>query len=341
MTFRATALALCAAALGFGQTDWRFAQPDADLRMSLNVQAVLKSDPVNAALKKAEEGTTKEQTAQIQMVMGILSSIDRIAISARQKAGAAKPAAGATSAASLASDSDALVWVTGSFDPKIVLGLFPSTGTSKVQQVGPHSILIGEGDSFAKALARISGQAAAGPADELADNDLWIAGDTAMMTPQAGSPSSSPISLQDLKKFSLGVNFKASPEVNLNLIAADDAGAGRMMGQMQVLMALAGTAPQAASLKQMLQFKQEGPSVKLHMVIPPEVLQMAQTMAQQNLSGGGAGAGASSPMQGLAPLLGLLGMGGGAKSQPAPAPKPSGDIVIYGLDDGPRVIKTN
>lgn len=341
MTFRAIGLTLCAAALGFGQTgtDWRFAHPDADLRVSLNIQAVIKSEPVAAALKKAEEGTTKEQTAQIQMVMGILSSIDRIAISARQKPSSSKPAkaaAAATTAASAAADSDALVWVTGSFDPKIVLGLFPSTGTSKVQQVGPHSILIGEGDSFARAVQRISGQAASAPSDELADSDLWIAGDTAMMASQATQPS--PFSLQDLKRFSLGVNFKASPEVNLNLTAADDAGAGRMMGQMQVLMALAGTAPQAAAVKQMLQFKQEGSSVKLHMVIPPEVLQMAETMASQSGTG-------SNSMQQIQPLLGLLGLSSpGGQSKPAtepPAPKPSGNIVVYGLDDGPRVIKTN
>jgi hypothetical protein len=95
-------------------------------------------------------------------------------------------------------------------------------------------------------------------------------------------------------------------------------------------------------MTKLLQFNQDGSRIRMHMSIPPEVMQMAQTLATQNV--GGANSLSSIP------FLGLLGLSGAAPGPavtpaaaptPAPQPKPSGDIVIYGLEGGPKVIKTN
>jgi hypothetical protein len=85
--------------------------------------------------------------------------------------------------------------------------------------------------------------------------------------------------------------------------------------------------------------KLDGASVRLHFVVPPELVALAQ---QQVASAGSTQGGL--PTQ-LAPLLGGFGRGGFAPGKPSPgaiAPEPppqnGGKIVIYGLDDGPKVI---
>jgi hypothetical protein len=87
--------------------------------------------------------------------------------------------------------------------------------------------------------------------------------------------------------------------------------------------------------------------VRMHMVIPPELVAMAQQQAMA--------ASAGLPAQ-LAPLLGGLGIGGSAAAsksaagpKPASSPKPAavateppaqngGKVKIYGLDDGTKEI---
>lgn len=340
MTLRAVGLALCAATIGFSQTttDWRFAHPDAEMRMSVNLQAILKSPFVTAALAKAQETATPEQKTQMQFVLGMLSSIDTIAVSARDLAAASSRPAAATrspKAGAAAPNTDALVLVTGSFDPATVQKLFPSTGTSKVQQIGPHTILIGEGASFIRAVQRMSGPAPSAPPDELEQSDLWIEGSGAVMS-QPGSQVTLP-ALKDLKRFSIGLNLRDSLDVNLNLTAGNDAAAGQILTTLQGLMAMAGASPQAASLQQMLQFRQEGPVAKVHMNVPPQMLQAMQNGIQSGAMGSQ-----------LQPLLGRFGISApgtaAAPAAAAPPPPPAqehGDIVIYGLEGGPKVIKQN
>jgi hypothetical protein len=356
MNFRAICVAVFAATLGFGQasTDWRFAHPDADFRLSLNFQALMKSPMVTAGLKKAQEGSTKEQVAQMQMIVGMLSSVDRISISARQlptppagaKPAAAAPAPKRAAAATPAppptnpaANSDVLVLVSGSFDPALVQSFFPSTGTSQVKPVGDHAVLIGDGASFTKALQRMSGSAVQMPPDELSQNDLWLSGNASLMS--QSSPATA-TAFNDIKAFSLGVNFTESPEANLSLTAGSSDAAARVMAEIQIALAATSTNPQAAMMTKLLQFNQDGSRIRMHMSIPPEVMQMAQTLATQNV--GGANSLSSIP------FLGLLGLSGAAPGPavtpaaaptPAPQPKPSGDIVIYGLEGGPKVIKTN
>src|SRR5689334_8576540 len=105
---RYTAMLLGLVCVARAQTpaDWRFAHPDADLRLSVNVQAVLRSPAFAAAMKQSQAQMPKEQQAAVQQVLGLVSTIERISISARQK--------------TVPKDSDVLVLVSGSFDPKTV-----------------------------------------------------------------------------------------------------------------------------------------------------------------------------------------------------------------------------
>src|SRR5689334_22735156 len=125
---RSGVLVLGLACVSWAQSpaDWRFAHPDPDLRLSVNLQALLKSAAVANAIRQASAQAPPEQVAKIQEILGVLSSIERISVSARQKT---------------PKDSDALVLVTGNFDPKWLQEFFPSKGTSQVRQVGPHAVL--------------------------------------------------------------------------------------------------------------------------------------------------------------------------------------------------------
>src|SRR5579863_6231310 len=169
---------LTAVSVASAQADWRFAHPNADVRINVNLKSVMKSPAVGEMVKKAQTGP-KDQIAQMQMVLGLLSTVDRVSISARQVGAGAK-------------DADVLVLVAGTFDPASVQSFFPSTGTSHVKAVGPHAILIGEGASFNQALQRMAGPPAAGPSDELEQNDIWFSGNAALLSQPSAAQSVPP-----------------------------------------------------------------------------------------------------------------------------------------------------
>jgi hypothetical protein len=327
-------------AIGFSQAqaDWRFAHPNADVRISVNLQAVMKSPPIVELVKKAQSGP-KDQAAQMQFALGLLSSVDRISISARQ-IGAATPA----KKAQAAGDTDVLAFVTGSFDPAFIQSFFPSTGTSRVKQIGPHSILIGEGASFDQAVLRMAGSPSAGPSDELEQSDIWFSGNAAVMS-QPSTSQAMPPAFKAMRAFSFGMNLGDSTELSMILTANDAAGASQMLKAVRESLGPLTQAPQAAAmLEQALQIKQDGARLRLHFVAPPELMRMAQAQAASG-----------SFAQQLQPLMGMMGLPGGsatASSAAAQGPKgtvrtpivadpPSnGKIMIYGLDDGPHEVKS-
>lgn len=261
-------LSLGLACLGFvqAQPDWRFAHPNADMRISFNVQTLLKAPSVIEALH------SNQNQAETQLVVGFLSSIDRISVSSRETG----------------KDSDVLVLVTGNFDSSSIQSMFPSSGTSQVKQVGPHAVLIGEAASFSEAVQRMAGEAPAGTRDELEQSDIWVAGSSDLIYPQQGSPA--PPALKAMRTFSLGLNLGDSPEINVALNAIDADGAAQILSALREIM---------GPLGQALDAKQGGPKVRLHFPLPPEIIRMAQAQA---LSG-------SLPEQ-LQPLMGLLGLAG-------------------------------
>ncbi len=311
-------------------TDWRFAHPDADLKMSVNLQAVLKSDAIVKAIEQGK-AQAKDNAAQIDLVLGILRTIDRFSVSTRQTPG---------------SEMDVLAEVTGSFDPQMIAGFFPSTGKGQVKVVGPHAILIGDGDSFAQAVARMNGGPAAAGGDDIEQSDIWIAGSAEFLARQSGQEI--PPMLQGLRTFGIGLTLSAMPEVTVVLGAKDEAGAGQLLSMFQLLSGpMLAASPATADLGKALSMTQDGSRVRMHMVIPPELVAMAQQQAMAAAGG--------LPAQ-LAPLLGGMGIGGSpaasksaAGPKPASSPKPAavateppaqngGKVKIYGLDDGTKEI---
>lgn len=296
-------------------TDWRFAHPDADMKISVNVQALLKSDAIAKAI---EQGKTqaKDNAMQIQMAVAMLQTVDRLSVSLHQKA---------------PNDADVLAQITGSFDPQFIAGMFPSAGNGQVKVVGPHTILIGEGESFTQAVARMSGSAAPASGDELEQSDIWIQVSGAMLAQQAGQQGS-PL-LKDLRGVSLGLTLGETPVVNVALTAADAAGAATILGTLQAMTPLLAASPASAAAAKGLIFTQDGSSVRVRLKVPPEVLAMLQQQAASAANSGG-----GFPAQ-LAPLLGSFGIGGSsAKPVPAapPPPRNGGAVRIYGLDDGTK-----
>jgi hypothetical protein len=324
--------------------DWRFAHPDADMKASINLQALLNSPAIAKAIEQGRS-QAKDNAMQVDLVLAILKTVDRISVSVRQEAGpAGKPVnkAGVVSfggaSAGASANPDVLVQVTGSFDPQVIEGFFPSTGASKVKVVGPHTILIGEGDSFAQAVRRMAGPGSRVPGDDLEQDDIWISASYSFLAGQAnGTSQTLPPAFRSLRKFSLGFNMGETPEINMLLTAADAAGAGEIFKAFQELVAqVAQLDPKAGTAAKALSLKQDGTKLRMHFVLPPELVAMAQ---QQAVSGG-------LPAQ-LAPLLGSFGIGGGSAApakQPAgtiTAPPPAqngGKIMIYGLDGGPKEV---
>jgi hypothetical protein len=326
--------------------DWRFAHPDAGLKVSLNVQSVLNSPAIAKAIDQGKS-QAKNNAMQFELVLAMLKTVDRISLSVRQiavpQAVLDKAAGGAVSV-----PPDVLVQVTGSFDPQLIAGFFPSTGTSKVKVMGPHTLLIGEGDSFARATERMNAAGVAMPRDEMEQSDLWLWANSSFLTQGAtassplgnGAKQTTPLGFPSLRGASMGFNLSDTPEINMLLTAVNEAGAAEILktiqdavGQLALANPMAGTAAKA------LIMKQNGSIVRVHFVVPPELNALGQQLAQQQAASGGLGAE-------LMPLLGMFGLGGPASPAkapadtiaPAPPPQNGGKIVIYGLDEGPKEI---
>ncbi len=323
-------LGFCSLALAQAppQADWRFAHPDADIKVSVNLQALLNSPAIAKAIEQGKS-QAKENAMQVELALGMLRQVDRASISVRQKT-------------ARDNDMDILVQITGSFDPQLIAGLFPSTGAGKVKVVGPHALLIGEGDSFAQAAERMTGAASSAPSGDLEQNDIWIFARSSFLNQQmaAASPPGkgaiqTPPALKGLGDLSVGLNFGDAPEINVLLAAVDETAAGEMLKTFQDgVSQLAQLNPAAAVAAKALSLKQEGSKIRMHYVVPPELVAMAQ---QQAASGDLAAQ--------LAPLFGSLGGGFGpgsnpkppvSISRPEPPPQNGGKIKIYGLDDGPK-----
>lgn len=307
-------LAIAQSSVSSSASDWRFAHPDADMKMSVNVQALLKSDAFAKGVEQAKT-QAKDNAMAIQMGIAMLQGVDRLSVSLRQKA---------------PNDADVLAQVTGSFDPQFIAGMFPSTGKSQVKVVGPHTILIGEGDSFTQAAARMSGSAAPASGDDLEQSDIWIQVSGAMIAQQAGQQGS-PM-MKDVRGLSVGLTFGEAPVVNMVLTAADAAGAATLLGTFQAMTPLLAAYPASAAAAKSLSLKQDGSKLRMHLVIPPEVVAMLQQQAASAASSGGTTS--FSPMT-------LLGLAPSSKLVPPPPPPPAqngGKVMIYGLDDGTKEI---
>ena len=105
--------------------------------------------------------------------------------------------------------------------------------------------------------------------------------------------------------------------------ATDSPGAAQLLSAIREMLGPPGKA---------LEAKLDGAKIRMHYVLPPEMMRFAQSQA----------ASVSFADQ-LQPFMGMLGLpGSSGAAPPAKAPPPpsnGGKIMIYGLDDGPRESK--
>ncbi|HEX5431659.1 MAG TPA: hypothetical protein VFW83_06820, partial [Bryobacteraceae bacterium] len=320
LVFAFSCLALGQPAAGFPDgIDWRFAHPNADLRMSVNVQDLLKSPAVSAAIQQIEANSEPKQAAQIEYVLGMLSAVDRISFSLVQTYGGG---------------SDTLILVKGRF-PKGVEGVLSGKGNNEVQRLDENTILIGQstlGDSssFKDAVHRMNmiGDPKSLHRDELEQSDLWIGGGDRLLSQYSAN---APPPFRSVRSLSLGLNLRETPELSLILSTSGPQGAKQVLDGLQAFTAqTAAMSPQAAAmLQEALHLQQDGSRVRLHYAVSPELLKAIEAQA---------GSGGSTQLT-LSPLLKFLGVGaaGGTASPAAssvPSPDTHGKIIIYGLDGG-------
>ena len=311
-------LGLCSIAVAQpAAVDWRFAHPDADMKLGINLKSVLNSSLVTKAIEQAK-AQAKDNGPQIDLVLGMVRTIDEVSVSLHQKG---------------PNDADVLAELSGAnFSPQLIAAFFPATGKAVAKPISAHTLLIGEGDSFTQAMERTNAGAPI-PGDDLQQNDIWLDVGPALLAQQDSNPQLPPF-LKGIKGVALGLMLSDSPKVDIAVTAADSASAGTMMTALQQLAPMLAASAGGAGANVAPKFQQDGSRVKMQVTIPPELI----TMLQQQAASGTAGAMPGLPPQ-LSSLLSSLGLGGGAKPDAKPpAPQDGGKVIIYGLDGGPKEI---
>jgi hypothetical protein len=303
------------------KTDWRFAHPKPDLLLAINVGTITRSpffqQMVQEAMKKVD---SDQQKAQINMGLAIVKGIERVQISVHSTAAGADP--------------DVLVLVTGQLDGMIRQMITQGGPKGMVtREIAQNAFLLGKAGAIDLAARRAAGVVSPAIADELATNDIWIAGDSGLLASAAKSPL--PPGIDSLKKFSLGLNFRDPAELNINLSTRDEAGAEQLVALYNLAVAQAGTAPEASELVQAAKIERDGAKVRFRLSASAEIL--------KHIAAARANAGTATDSGMPSQLPALLGLFGGPSAvstvaTPAPAPKPQGKIMIYGLEDGPKEV---
>jgi len=310
--------------------DWRFAHPKPDLLLNINIGQIARSAALAQSMQQGFNMTSDADKAKIDFALKMIGSVDRVQLSL--KSNPVKP-----------SEPDYLVLITGQLDSFLrqILSEPTKQGAVVSRQLNPNALLFGKPQAIDLALRRASGTVAPAIADELSSSDLWVSGETNLLTANQKGPL--PPGLDELRKFSLGMNFRDPIELKANLALASDAGAGKLLallnlGMLNLGMMQAGQAPEAADLLKAMKLTQAGPQVQLRFSAPAAMV--AQNLAKAQ--GLRASAGSQLP-PGLLTMMGIPPTAAPAVT-PAPAVEPvappqnPGKIMIYGLDDGPREV---
>ncbi len=93
MTRTVLLLGFCSLGMAQAPADWRFAHPDADMKMSINVKAVIKTDAFGKGMAQAQSrqvsgaDCTGPRTMALQMAMVnmLVNSVDRVGILGSQE----------------------------------------------------------------------------------------------------------------------------------------------------------------------------------------------------------------------------------------------------------------
>jgi len=291
----------------FAQTpaqDWRFAHPGATLIGGLRVKAILDSPLVNTLISQA---TAKDPSSGlvVGMIKGSLGGVSEVRFSVRDM-GKGK-------------DPDVLALVTGSLDDTAAAAW---QGKASIHRIDANTFLIGQGQSIADAVSRLGKPATALQArafdrgKALANDDLWIAGTLPEM------PMTIPM-LDSVRGLALGISAQDDLRVELDLDTASAKAAEDLVSSARK------ARTQQPALGAALQSEAEGSTAKFRFVMEgKQLLQAVQQAIENN--------------QAPSPLAAFLGQPSAAT---VPAfredPKPKRDTIrIYGLDEGPREIKS-
>jgi hypothetical protein len=301
-----------APAMAQSNQDWRFAHPGATLIGGFRVKAVLDSPLVNDLIAQA---TAKDPSsgAMVGMMRAALGGVTEVRFSLRDM-GKGK-------------DPEVLALVNGVLDDATV-GMM-TQGKTAVHRIDANTLLVGEGQSLADAVTRLSKPAtglqarAIDRSKALAGYDLWLAGTLPEL------PMTLPM-LDSLRGLALGISAQNDLRIEVDLETANAKTAEDLVSSARR------SQVQQPGLGAALQSEVDGSTARFRFVMPGD--QVIQAV-KQSIEQGGA----------KSPLAGLFGtsFGSGAlptftSTTPAPAApvQPKRDTIrIYGLDEGTREIK--
>ena len=293
--------------------DWRFAHPGATLVGGFRIKATLDSPLVNSLI---EQATAKNPSsgAIVGMVRTALGGVTEVRFSIRDMGKGKNP--------------DVLALVTGVLDEAAASAFTQGAqqGKTGVHRIDANTLLVGEGQSLADAVARL-GKPATGlqarallHSKDLANNDLWIAGTLPAL------PMTLPV-LDSLRGIALGISAQSDLRIEVDLETnsaktAEDLVSSSRRSQVQ-----------QPGLGAALQSEVDGSTARFRFAM--EANQVIQAVQQAITNQG----------PGLSSLPSFLGQSAVAPvapaSEPATPAKPKRDtIIIYGLEGGPREFKT-
>ena len=290
--------------------DWRFAHPGATLIGGFRVKAVLDSPLVNTLIAQATD-KNPSAAAMVGMARTALGGVTGVRFSVRDR-GKGK-------------DPDVLALVSGALDDATVSMLTQNQaqGKTSMRRIDAGTLLIGEGPSLEEAVARMGKPAVGLQARALdrskafANYDLWIAGTLPEL------PMTVPV-LDSLRSLGFGISAQNDLRVEIALETASAAMAEELISSARKAQV------QQPRLGAALQSEVDGSTARFRFVM--EGNQVIQAVQQAIESKGG-----SSP---LAAFLGQSAALPQFTESPRPAKPQRDTIVIYGLEDGPREIKS-
>lgn len=287
--------------------DWRFAHPGATLVGGFRVKATLDSPLVNALIAQA---TAKNPSAgpMVQMMKAALGGVTEVRFSVRDM-GKGK-------------DPDVLALVSGVLNDAAANALMQGKSKTSVHRIDANTLLVGEGESLAGAVDRMSKPAvglqarALASSKDLSKNDLWIAGALPAL------PMTLPL-LDSLRGIALGISAQADLRMEIVLETASPKIAEDMVSSARRSQA------QQPGLGAALQSEVDGSTARFRFVMEGNQVIQAVQQAIENQAAPSA-------------LTGLLGQPTPVfqSNETAKSGKPKRDtVVIYGLEDGPREIR--
>lgn len=327
--------------------DWRFAHPQAELMVGVNVRALLKSSLTELMMQ--DEKAPKLTAEQLQ----VLEEIDGIYVSLVTKRTKGKP-----------EEADGLVMIKGNFAggklmPFLQKGEFPGQPKggkkgAKKEELTPRfvnltTILLGDEAVVDEAVHRLKDldtkdQTVPNPlftrASEMDDaNDLWIVGSAGpLQSEMPGGVEAMPPGfewLNDIRSFALGVGVRNSFNLDLALNMRSRKGVDQLMGLYQKAQQQAAKDPknkkQWDEFSEHMQVTASAGGVKFNLNLPEAEFQKTVNEMTAALKA------APKPEDGPAVQTAKADL---KPAMPPPPPQPvRRTVVIYGMEGGTKEVR--